>query len=284
MDGNIHLRTYESPLGRWVQGNWVPPGLAPVVERIWYFEGMINARRERVFPTGRAELVVHVGRPYRSITQASDFSSVNANGLMLRPEVIEGPNEHSVVMGIRFQPAGMLSVFGPAVEDMTDITLDVADLMPYAARELEERCATADSPQRRLQIAAGWVAERLRVHAPPAPVVGWATRALDRSGGQLAIGTLIDMSGYSRTRFFETFRRHTGVSPKIYARLARFRHAMEELRSADDSIAGVAFSSGYYDQSHLTAEFNTFAGMSPRAFRRASRYPDSINLVEPSNA
>src|SRR5690554_2521955 len=158
---DVCLQTYESPLGRWVQGSWSPPALAGIIERIWYFEGTINARRERVFPTGRAELVVHIGPPYRCVTEAgvSSFSTVNANGLMLRPEIIEGPNEHSAVMGLRFSPAGAFAVFGRAIVDMTDHTIDVADVLAEAANELGDRCASADLPRRRMQIAARWVHE-----------------------------------------------------------------------------------------------------------------------------
>lgn len=283
MDHSIHLQTYDSPLGRWIQGNWNPPGLESIVERIWYFEGMIDARRERVFPTGRAELIVHVGPPYRSVTESSAFSAVNANGLMLRPEIIEGPNVHSVVMGMRFHPAGMFAVFGPPVQDMTDVTIDAADLMPHAARELEERCAAAGSAERRMMIAAEWVRQRIRSNVESAPVVAWATKEIDRSRGQLAIAELIEASGYSRTNFIQTFRRHTGVPPKVYARLARFQYAMDLLRNGNEAIAGVAVESGFYDQSHLTAEFSALAGMTPGVFRQASRYPDSINLVEPAH-
>jgi AraC-like DNA-binding protein len=78
--------------------------------------------------------------------------------------------------------------------------------------------------------------------------------------------------GVSERHLRRVFRETLGISPKAFARLARFHHA---LRAAGDggnagwaSIAGAA---GYYDQAHLIAEFRAIAGVTPRALLRELR-------------
>jgi len=56
------------------------------------------------------------------------------------------------------------------------------------------------------------------------------------------------------------------MSPKEFARLARFRHALRAAREDSRlSWATIAAATGYYDQAHLIEEFRTIAGVTPRA-------------------
>jgi AraC-like DNA-binding protein len=72
--------------------------------------------------------------------------------------------------------------------------------------------------------------------------------------------------GVSERHLRRVFRETVGVSPKAFAKIMRFRHA---LRVAHDdgqaSWAGIAAAAGYYDQAHLIAEFRAIAGVTPRA-------------------
>ena len=59
-----------------------------------------------------------------------------------------------------------------------------------------------------------------------------------------------------------------GVSPKFFCSITRFRHAARLLQRASASLAGVAFESGYSDQSHMSHEFKRLADSSPAAYAR----------------
>jgi hypothetical protein len=66
----------------------------------------------------------------------------------------------------------------------------------------------------------------------------------------------------ARRRLGETF----GVSPKAFAKLARFHRALSAAREdVHASWASIAAAAGYYDQAHLIAEFRAIAGVTPRA-------------------
>jgi len=58
---------------------------------------------------------------------------------------------------------------------------------------------------------------------------------------------------------------HVGVSPKTLARVMRFRRVVDELSGHPD-WADLATKYGYYDQSHLIADFRELAGATPNAF------------------
>jgi methylphosphotriester-DNA--protein-cysteine methyltransferase len=55
-----------------------------------------------------------------------------------------------------------------------------------------------------------------------------------------------------------------GVSPKLYARIARFEAALEsKALSTSDSWTDVAHHLGYFDQMHLIHDFKEFSGDIP---------------------
>ena len=64
------------------------------------------------------------------------------------------------------------------------------------------------------------------------------------------------------------------MAPKLFARVARFDHAVALLRrDRVASLAELAGACGYADQAHLTRDFCEFAGSPPAAFLRR-KLPD----------
>ncbi|WP_203029964.1 AraC family transcriptional regulator [Frankia nepalensis] len=55
-----------------------------------------------------------------------------------------------------------------------------------------------------------------------------------------------------------------GIPPKHFARIDRLRHVLT--RASQQSLTHLAVEAGYYDQSHMTAEFRRMMGVSPGAF------------------
>jgi AraC family transcriptional regulator len=67
------------------------------------------------------------------------------------------------------------------------------------------------------------------------------------------------------------FRTHFKVSMGSYVRRLRLDWAARELARSGASLAAVALSAGFADQSHFTRAFKRYAGLTPKAYRRAMR-------------
>jgi AraC-like DNA-binding protein len=75
----------------------------------------------------------------------------------------------------------------------------------------------------------------------------------------------------SERRLRTVFADGMGLSPKHFARIARVRAVLG--RSPERAWADVALAAGYYDQSHMTAEFRRLMGVPPAAFAAGRRPP-----------
>ncbi|GAB3079718.1 AraC family transcriptional regulator [Micromonospora schwarzwaldensis] len=109
-----------------------------------------------------------------------------------------------------------------------------------------------------------------------------AWRRLDASGGAVGVAALADEVGWSRRHLAVRFRREFGLPPRTVARLLRFERAYASLgrtvltapaAGAEEGWAERAARWGYYDQSHLIREFQTFAGATPAVLARPGSHP-----------
>jgi len=277
----IRIERHDSPLGRWLLARWAPARLAGVVEEIWSFEGRLTVLRERHFPNGRLSLVIQLGALYNQVVgdRLEPFSQACLSGLTLASDVIEAPPEPTAVLGMQLLPAGAYGVLGRPLHELTGITVDLRDVAGDAADELLERCAAAASPRARLRAAGAWVRDRLERHGRSDPAVSWMAGEIERCSGAVTISRLRDRTGWSKSRLATRFREQVGVSPKTFARVVRFRKALEGV-SRGDPLAEVAQASGYFDQPHFNADFREFAGFTPTEYRERSRFPESLSLPE----
>ena len=300
-DADVTVHQVDSALGRWTHTAWRPAHLADVVEGLWHFEGRVTLLRERTFPGGHVELIVHLGPRYRAVDDAGiaadPFPHACISGVQTAPLVVEAPPTPSCVLGLRLRPVGAYALLGCPLSELTDGTVDLAALLGREADELAARCHDAPTAPARLALAAGWVAARLarrgRATArrgAPHPAVAWTAAQLEQAHGCASVTRLREAAGLGRTRFADAFRAQVGLGPKRYARVLRFRRALTLLqagaaaggRAPGAPLSALALAAGYYDQAHLDADFREFAGMTPTAYARAIRYHQAPSLAEPA--
>jgi AraC family transcriptional regulator len=65
-----------------------------------------------------------------------------------------------------------------------------------------------------------------------------------------------------------SFRRHFGISVAGFLRQVRVEAAQQLLRSSTESLAEIALSAGFADQSHFTRVFHQETGATPLQYRR----------------
>lgn len=271
----------EADLGRWTHSEWRPPARHPlswVVERIWDFEGQVTDRRERLFPCGVIELIVQLDDRYHDVEGAGLTLTppVCVTGMQLGPLVIEAPPRPCRVLGVRFHPPGAWAILGHPLSELTGLTTDLGAVMGTTAHELAERCHDAGGPVERVRRAVSWLCDRLD-RSTTAPQVSPAVRhvadEVTRAYGAVRLATLREETGWSTARLAQAFLEQVGVTPKRYARIHRFRHALDLLRAPGANLSDVAVRTGYYDQPHMNAEFRDLAGLTPHQILTARHYP-----------
>ena len=175
--------------------------------------------------------------------------------------------------------------------EITSQCVPLGDLLGAAGRELIERLQPDEAPDWAARIAAidDALLRAIRRHDNErhavADEVVQAWRRIQGSAGAVGVGELADEVGWSRRHLTERFRAEVGLAPKAYARVVRFEHARRLLQVADrPGLATVAAEAGYYDQAHLTREFQELAGCSPTRWLADEELPSVQDTPEASGA
>lgn len=88
---------------------------------------------------------------------------------------------------------------------------------------------------------------------------------------QLSLLNVSAAVGVHPSHLARMFRKFYGCTVGEYLRRVRLERAVQELSHKDKSLAEVALSAGFYDQSHFTRAFKAHFGLTPSAFRAATR-------------
>jgi AraC-like DNA-binding protein len=88
---------------------------------------------------------------------------------------------------------------------------------------------------------------------------------LCETAGGVGVQELAREVGWSRRHLSERFHAEYGLAPKVAARVMRFEQAVGRLKQQPRTrLADLAADLGYADQAHLTREWHSIAGCSPR--------------------
>jgi AraC-like DNA-binding protein len=274
--------TVDSPLGQWTFDECRPDHLRGLVDFMWLFDGTMTCLRERTFPHGLLEIIVHLGVRYSVVEERSTWkcSTTCVTGLQLGPLVIQAPAHRTKVLGIRLTPEGAYALFGRPMHEVTRLTVDLDDLVGAAAAELADQCFAASTADACFGAAIRWIDARLARTVRTDPVVAWTLRQIRRRAGMVSIGALREQTGFSKTRLAELFQAQAGVTPKQYARLIRFRNVLDRIHAGEVALADAAHEAGYYDQPHMNAEFKELSGFTPSQFLASERYPNSVSVAD----
>ena len=173
--------------------------------------------------------------------------------------------EGAVYFGVRFRPGAAHRLLDVAY--LARLTDGDAPCVLRRDRDLSDGLAARGEFAARAACVAGHL-HRLAAEADAPDLSETAARMIGASGGRLRIGDLADRLGVTRRHLERQCRRDLGLSPKMLARITRFRRAAALLAQGRvQSGADLAAAGGYVDQAHLIREFQEFAGTTPKLFR-----------------
>lgn len=191
-----------------------------------------------------------------------------------------------VCVRARLRPGAAAAVFGVPASELLDRSVALGDLWGARAARWEDRLgelAAADPTLRGVaralpaaldgQGADDGAGSGGRGAQPRDALLREAVASLSAGGEPVA--ALARRLSVSERRLRELFADRVGLSPKHFARVQRVRAVLAETggagRAGRTDLAGLASERGYYDQSHMTADFRMLVGVTPAAFRAGRR-------------
>jgi len=239
------------------------PALAPYVACVWAARAPGGAHTHRVLPDNCVDILWQDG--------GQDGFAVG----MMSSAILVASARPVRTLAVRFKP-GMAGLFlATPLHALTDQRADLDQLWGRSdASRLADALWTSEAPERaRLAIIERELLRRLRMALPRGgTLIQQALAMLEGSGGEVRVEALAAQLGVSRQHLAAQFREHVGLSPKLFARICRFRRVTAALKAMPaPDWAQLALECGYFDQSHLIHDFQELAGSTPERFHFSNR-------------
>jgi AraC-like DNA-binding protein len=191
-------------------------------------------------------------------------------------------SQHTV--SLELTPLGARALLRAPAAALAGTVVELDSLLGRDASELVDRLAGAADWRACFDVLDDILTRRARHNAILEGPVERAWHRIAESGGAIRIGDLARETGYSRRQLAKRFVGEYGITPKQASRVMRFERSWRVLRRLERrrrasprtkrrSLAQLAVTFGYYDQSHLAREWNELAGCPPSTWLAVEELP-----------
>jgi AraC-like DNA-binding protein len=243
------------PRGAWLApgyAEWAPPAaLREMVACLWAAVVPEDAdRKALILPDACSDLIWQQGAgAYVAGPDTGPVTTITPAG--------------TVMVGVRFRPPAGGPTLGVPLSELRDLRVDLAELLPAAARALPATLDPGIAAERALDVAGLLVADGVLD-----PAVSQAAALLgDMLGPAARVEQVAGEVGLSMRQLRRRFHAAVGYGPKTLQRVCRFQRFVRELDATGGScdLALAAAEAGYADQSHLTRDCVELSGLTPAA-------------------
>lgn len=247
------------------------PLLAPYIDKYWEFKGQPEyGMRINILPDGCTDFIFTLGEVANAVGESLVMQPYRAYfvGAMTKYSELVTYAETVHMLGIRFLPCGMLRFMNLPLHELTNQRVSTEDLECLFNHSFAERLCEQQSIRGRINLIEHFLVEALHGCIPKAeqPIL-FAVQQINLHKGNLSLRQLSDETCLCQRHFERKFKIHTGLTPKEYSRIIKFKNTVDLLRSTPfDNLLSVAIQAGYYDVPHLSKEIKKMSGNTPSSF------------------
>lgn len=232
------------------------------------------ARCELILPDGYAELILNYGQPYiwrdrvRNVERA--IGTVHLVGERDASILVDLPGGLNQV-GVKFKPIGLFALLRQPLEELANQMVGADELSQRSIQELSEQVFEAPSDTAKIEVLNSFFLKRLLVTELPDLRIRAALQLILQHQGNIRVDKIKDRLDIHYKTLERTFKTYVGLTPKIFARIVRFKYAYKQFHSVSLQDPSFFFDLGYYDQNHFIKDFKYFLHATPSAYLRKQR-------------
>jgi AraC-like DNA-binding protein len=248
------------------------PDLEGFVECYWMMYSQDSVPQvEKIIPDGFTEIIFNYADVYKSkISGDWTLQSPNLMAGQLKTFFYLQNTGRTGSIAVKLKPAALTQLFGFRMDDYLDKIVDLDSLPNPELIKLKEkiddcvRLGYNREEQFVKRILDEYFAKLIQ-GASDNPLKG-PLDLIFSSNGLVTVAEMAAAAGVSGRQLERLFKKYIGLSPKYYARIIRFNHIFQLIKSKENSWAEIVYQSGYYDQSHFIHNFKAFTGEDPSAY------------------
>jgi AraC-like DNA-binding protein len=228
---------------------------------------------DTVFPSGCVEIIFNLGTGNWQTARENQFvntPSIELWGQIIRPLTIRSIGKNTM-LGIRFYPHAAAFFLNDKVDLFNDQVVDFGDASGKRSAAAALRTKLLDTPswEKRIALVESYLKDKLSQSQKNSGKVALINEIMQELKGKDFfdnIGNVATRYGITSRYLQKLFLQYTGLTPKLYSKINRFQNSLTLVTKKDISLTAVAYTCGYFDQSHFIREFKSFTGLTPSGY------------------
>lgn len=246
--------------------------LSHYVRDIFYYESdTAPYEAEKLLPDNTVYLIINfTDDPKKlytdtSLTTYQTYKKAWLSGMQRRYIVIESSRDNKMMV-IRFWPGKAYPFVGMPLTSFSEIVLESDDVFGGNIIAMREQLWQLTSAEEKCRQAACFLEAMIKKQSGLPPVIDFLVQELSLPEIK-PIQELIKQTGYSHKHVLTLFERYVGMTPKHFARVAKFQQVLAAIEQKRNfAWSSLAYEYGFYDQSHFINEFKYFSGINPEQY------------------
>ncbi|QNK63986.1 AraC family transcriptional regulator [Pedobacter sp. PAMC26386] len=245
--------------------------LSKYVRYFWVLEGeasLDNPYIHRGMADGCAELLFHYNGIFDELAHEKFTGKSFASGLVGQSQIVRrfSIDNSFGIFGVYLYPFAVSQFFAIPGSDLKNQMIDLKTLLGAQANELEEKMMLASDNFQRVTIISGFLEKKLKTIKKQPPGIFETIRDIIQTTSHTNVEDLAKRNFLSTRQFERNFKQIAGFSPKLFSRIIRFQNALAQYNEKNKSLTEIAYTCGYYDQSHFIQDFKEFSGHNPKEY------------------
>lgn len=239
--------------------------LCPYIETYWTISGFTEKEEfHKILPDGCIDIIFSTNDNIQFGLTPYLPNIVGTMTTYLSGSYLNNVN----IVGIRFKPVGITAFLRTSIYEFTDLRIDLnlAEML-FDESFYTELSNKTTTQVKILHFDSYLISKLAHINRVDTPIIN-AVNLIQGTKGTLSLTEIANKSCLSLRQFERRFKNAIGVSPKMFSKIAKFKHTVSYLENnSNTSLFLAAVDCGYYDQSHLIKDFKALSGDYPSNFR-----------------
>ncbi len=169
-----------------------------------------------------------------------------------------------------FRPFALATIFKLSAKELKEKPIELNLWNAHKAMALNVQLHHSKSTQQKTEILSHFIFTQIKNNQRDCNIIRYATDTMMQNSNADVLSQLLKDLNLTERTFQRIFKKYVGITPNEYRRICQHYFAFSQLKSEYfEKLTDVAYTNGYFDQSHYIRSFKEFTNTTPNEYLKS---------------